>query len=256
MFVHDDRTREIAAELTASGASDSEIARRLGVPRSTVREWRRPRYVRRSATNRCARCWRPTRPVWFEPADYAELLGLYLGDGYIGTLPRTQRLRIFLDARYAMVVEETAALLQRCFPANRVGRLSRHDGSMTVLWVYHAHLSCLFPQHGAGKKHDRPIVLEPWQEQIIAEAPWSFLKGCIRSDGCVFVNRTGRYEYLSYDFTNRSAHIRALFARVCESVGVEIRQSGERVRIYRRASVALLREHVGIKARTASGTLE
>jgi hypothetical protein len=64
----------------------------------------------------------------------------------------------------------------------------------------------------------------------------------------VFVNRTGRYEYLSYDFTNRSADIRQLVARVCDSVGVDCRPAGDRVKVYRRASVALLLEHVGIKA--------
>jgi hypothetical protein len=133
-------------------------------------------------------------------------------------------------------------------PANRVGRLSRHSGAIVVLWTYHGHLSCLFPQHGSGKKHERPIVLEPWQETLVAAAPWAFLRGCIRSDGCVFVNRTGRYEYLSYDFTNRSPHIRELFARVCDSVGVDCRPARDRVRIYRRAGVELMREHVGIKA--------
>jgi hypothetical protein len=105
-----------------------------------------------------------------------ELLGLYLGDGYVCAMPRTERLRIFLDARYATVVDETEALLRRCFPANRLGRLSRHSGAMVVLWIYHSHLSCLFPQHGAGKKHERPIVLEPWQEALVAAAPWAFLR--------------------------------------------------------------------------------
>jgi hypothetical protein len=156
-------------------------------------------------------------------------------------------MRLFLDARYSTVVEETAALLGRCFPGNRVGRLSRHGGSMVVLWIYHSHLTCLFPQHGAGKKHDRPIVLEPWQDELVAAAPWAFLRGCIRSDGCVYVNRTGPYEYLSYDFANRSADIRALFARACAHVNVDCRSAGDRVRIYRRASVALMREHVGVK---------
>jgi hypothetical protein len=254
--VYADQTREVARRLIASGASDGEVARRLGIPRTTVRDWRRPRYLPRAVPERCHRCWRPTRPVGFEPADYAELLALYLGDGSIAALPRTERLRIFLDARYTAIVEETQALLRRCFPSNRIGRLSRHAGSMVVLWVYHGHLSCLFPQHGAGKKHDRPIVLESWQEALVAEAHWAFLRGCIRSDGCVFVNRTGRYEYLSYDFANRSADIRGLFARVCEGVGVECRPCGERVRIYRRASVELMREHVGIKAQTAPRTLE
>ena len=71
-------------------------------------------------------------------------------------------------------------------------------GATVVLWVYSRHLSCLFPQHGPGKKHERRIVLEAWQQEIVEAAPWAFLRGCIRSDGCVFVNRTGRYEYLSY----------------------------------------------------------
>jgi hypothetical protein len=105
----------------------------------------------------------------------------------------------------------------------------------------------LFPQHGAGKKHERPIVLEPWQIDIVEAAPWAFLRGCIRSDGCVFVNRTGRYAYLSYDFCNLSRDIRELFARTCRLVGVECRVYERRVRVYRRANVALLAEHVGTK---------
>ena len=183
----------------------------------------------------------------FEAAEYAELLGLYLGDGHITTMPRTQRLRIFLDARYRTIVDETEALLRRCFPDNGVGRVIRHEGAMVVLWTHHNHLACLLPQHGAGKKHERPIALERWQEHLVQSAPWAFIKGCIRSDGCVFLNRTGRYEYLSYSFDNHSADIRALFVATCRSVGVACRPAGTSVRIYRRASVALMFEHVGVK---------
>ena len=31
---------------------------------------------------------------------------------------------------------------------------------MVVVWGYSSHLSCLFPQHGEGKKHERQIMLE------------------------------------------------------------------------------------------------
>jgi hypothetical protein len=61
------------------------------------------------------------------------------------------------------------------------------------------------------------------------------------------VNRTGRYEYVSYCFDNVSADIRDLFVRTCRLVDVECRPAGRSVRIYRRASVALMLEHVGIK---------
>jgi hypothetical protein len=130
---------------------------------------------------------------------------------------------------------------------NRVGRLTRYKGSMVVLYAYHGHLTCMLPQHGPGTKHNRVIALERWQEDLMLAAPWAFIKGCIRSDGCVFVSRTGRYEYLSYCFDNESADIRALFVAACRTVGVECRPAGRSVRIYRRPSVALMLEHVGRK---------
>ena len=116
-----------------------------------------------------------------------------------------------------------------------------------TLHAYHGHWICLFPQHGSGKKHDRPIVLEPWQREFVDAAPWALLRGLIRSDGCVFVNRTGRYAYESYDFSNLSSDILDLFAATCDAVGVEYRRYRISVRIYRRASVALMLEHVGRK---------
>jgi hypothetical protein len=101
--------------------------------------------------------------------------------------------------------------------------------------------------HGPGKKHDRRIKLECWQNELVEQAPWSFLRGCVRSDGCVFINRTGNYSYETYDFMNLSRDIRRLFAVTCARVGVECRVHSTRVRINRRASVALMLEHVGRK---------
>lgn len=245
--MHGKVVRDTALQLIAAGVSDCEISRRLGIPRTTVRDWRRPRYVPRLKAAHCPRCRRPARLVRFDAADYAELLGLYLGDGHITVMARTQRLRLFLDARYTRIVDEAEALLRRMFPRSCVGRLLRHDGAMVVLCLYYSHLTCLFPQHGPGKKHHRLIALERWQEDLVLAAPWAFLKGCIRSDGCAFVNRTGKYEYLSYCFDNRSREIRELFTAVCRFAGLEPRPAGTSVRIYRRASVALMLEHVGVK---------
>ena len=79
-------------------------------------------------------------------------------------------------------------------------------------------------------------------------APWAFLRGCIRSDGSVFINRTGPYEYLSYDFCNLSQDILGLFETVCLSLGLRPRRTSTRIRLNRRADVALLVEHVGLKS--------
>src|SRR4051794_29940817 len=118
---------------------------------------------------------------------------------------------------------------------------------MVVLSVHSAHLTCLLPQHGLGKKHERRIALEPWQQALVAQAPWRFLRGCIRTDGCVFVNRTGPYEYTSYGFRNLSADILDLFERTCLDVGLHPRRYDTAVRLNRRDDVARLLAHVGLK---------
>lgn len=244
--MHPPALRHSVLELVAAGVNDCEIARRLALPRSTVRDMRHAR-VRPDLRPRCPRCWRPATPARFTPDDYAELLGLYLGDGHISQGARSQRLRLSLDSRYPDVVGAAEALLRRCFPGNRIGRVVADGGATVIPHVYHAHLTCVFPQAGPGKKHERPIVLEPWQETIVASAPWALLRGLIRSDGCVFVNRTGRYEYVSYCFGNRSQDILDLFAATCATLGLRPRRTARDVRLNRREDVAQLLLHVGRK---------
>jgi len=52
--VHGPEIREEALRLVAAGVNDCEIARRLGVVRTTVRDWRRPRYIRELFVATCA----------------------------------------------------------------------------------------------------------------------------------------------------------------------------------------------------------
>jgi hypothetical protein len=246
--MHPMSVRNEALALIAAGVNDCEVARRLQVPRSTVRDWRRPSYVLKAGSGICPRCWRTCRRrIVLTDQDYAELLGLYLGDGHIVRTGRSDLLRIFLDTRYSQIVSDTRTLLRRCFPQGGVGLSRSAKGTTTIISLYSTHLACLFPQHGPGPKHGREIRLEEWQRSILERAPWPFLRGLIRSDGCVFVNRTGRHEYVSYDFTNHSGDILGLFTAACDRVGVEYRAYPKRVRIYRRASVALMLQHVGLK---------
>jgi hypothetical protein len=132
-----------------------------------------------------------------------------------------------------------------------------HAGTMFFVSVYCSHLVCLFPQHASGPKHLRSLHFEDWQLRLVEAAPFAFLRGCIRSDGCVFVNRTDvhrprPYEYLSYQFSNMSDDIVDLFLATCDRVGVFTRANRNSrglwtVRINRRASVAILLKHVGLK---------
>jgi LAGLIDADG-like domain/Homeodomain-like domain len=257
--MHPPEVRATVLELVDAGLNDCEVSRRTGIPRRTVRDMRRYRDEPRCRngglpvlTETCPRCWRWAKPMRFTAEDYAELLGLYLGDGSISEYARTTRLRIALDAKYPTIVNEAKQLLERCFPSNNVHVWARRDNCLSIS-IYSSHLVCLFPQHGPGMKHARRISMERWQLAAINAAPWAFLRGCIRTDGSVFINRTGPYEYLSYDFGNRSEDIVRLFVSVCRALQLGQRVSRDRrgqwhVRINRRENVARMLEHVGVKS--------
>lgn len=259
--MHPPHVRAKALELVASGLNDCEISRRLGIPRATIRDWRRPTYVPREPAvprETCPRCWRAAKPMRFAPEDYSELLGLYLGDGHISDLARTQRLRVSLDTKYPGIIRSTQDLLGRCFPHNPIDVVPYHEQNCVYVSVYCSHLGCLLPQHGPGRKHERQIQLEQWQRAIVDAHPWPFVRASIWTDGCSFINRTDvhraqPYEYLSYEFSNMSKDIVDLFVDACAKVGVFTRANCDArrrwsVRINRRESVALMRENVGLKS--------
>ncbi|MGD0453857.1 MAG: helix-turn-helix domain-containing protein [Solirubrobacteraceae bacterium] len=152
-----------AIALAVRGLNDCEIARATGVPRSTIRDWRKgPRAERRIGwQHACAICGHPEHDFRALPrASYAYLLGMYLGDGSIDRLPRTWRLRITLDLAWPGIISECATSLQAVFPRNRILSYQPDPRSRCrVVAVYSKQLVCLFPQHGRGAKHLRPTSI-------------------------------------------------------------------------------------------------
>ena len=113
------------------------------------------------------------------------------------------------------------------------------------------HWPCLFPQHGPGRKHLRPIVLHDWQQRLVAAYPKQLIRGLIHSDGCRVVNRVRnrRYAYPRYFFTNTSEDILQIFREACDAVEVDYRMSNRNtVSIARRTSVTKLDSFIGPKA--------
>jgi hypothetical protein len=167
-------------------------------------------------------------------------------------------MRVVLDEAWPGVIEACEAAMKAVRPANSVFRVPK-KGCVAVTGSS-KHWPCLFPQHGPGKKHERPIVLEPWQRAVVDAHPWEFIRGLIHSDGCRITNWTTRlvggerkrYEYPRYFFTNTSADIVRLFTGVLDRVGVEWKtlhqsRAAVTVSIARKASVALMDAHVGPK---------
>ena len=112
------------------------------------------------------------------------------------------------------------------------------------------------PQHGPGKKHERPIVLEQWQQEIVDTHPGPLLRGLIHSDGCRMTNwarrpvagEMKRYEYPRYFFSNKSLDILALCCAALHRLGIAYRRPRwDQVSVARREAVAALDVWVGPK---------
>jgi len=169
---------------------------------------------------------------------------MYLGDGYICRTPRTYRFHVSLHQRQGRVIERVAQAITALRPGRPVG--FRRRGAVTIVNAYSNAWSVLFPQHGAGRKHQRSIILEPWQRSIVEQQPSEFLRGCIESDGCRHRRIVGGRNYPAYSFTNHSEDILRLFVWACGLIGVRPRRANRvTISIARRTDVATLDSIVG-----------
>ena len=192
-----------------------------------------------------------------DPWSYSYLLGLYLGDGHVAALRGTANLRITLDALYPEIIADAVAAMQLAAPRANVTVRHHPVHAYVIVGSYAKHWLEAFPQAGPGRKHERPIVLAPWQREVVDAHPHPFLRGLIHSDGCRTINRfttklpSGRvaeYAYPRYFFSNLSADIRALFCEYCERLGVRWTLSNHRnVSVSHRKSVAILDAFIGPK---------
>jgi len=239
-----------ALALAGTGLGASGIARRMGLPRSTVKDWLSGALPRVARESQCSACGTRLHEFATLPLAYAYLLGLYLGDGTIAAHPRgVFKLRIFLDVKYPGIISECAAAIRTVSPDNTVSRRFTKDNCVEV-YSYSKTWPCLFPQHGPGMKHTREIVLRDWQWLHVVREPRLLLRGLIQSDGCRFTN-TGRggWRHPRYSFSNTSGDIRTIFCDACDLLGLHwTRARDNTVYVSRKADVALLDEFVGPKA--------
>lgn len=258
MEQHRPSLRGEALDLLRRGVRNKTVAERLGVPVGTVGWWlheeRKAHGIVIVRPHNCPCCLK--LPI--DRSAYSYLLGLYLGDGHIVSRGKQNHLSIYCCDAYPGLIDAAEEAMRKVFKEASTGR--RAKIGCTEVKSYTKHWKCLFPQHGPGRKHERCIALADWQQEIVDEYPWELVRGLIHSDGCRFTNWTTRtvggkrkrYEYPRYYFTNKSDDIRKIFTDTLDAVGVEwttlARGSDPyNISIARRASVALMDQHVGPK---------
>jgi hypothetical protein len=154
-------------------------------------------------------------------------------------MPRTYVMRIFLNEGQPDVIDEAVRAMSELIPMRRVG-LGR-IGRCVIVRMYWGGWPSMLPQHGPGRKHSRRIVLEPWQEKLVATFPEQFVRGCIHSDGCRHRRIVKGKNYPAYSFSNRSNDILALFAWTCRLLGIHCSRSSQvAISVARRTDVARL----------------
>jgi hypothetical protein len=198
----------------------------------------------------CWRCEANNLPASLNEA-YGYLLGLYLGDGCISRGPHGQAvLRIACANAWPGLLALAGNALSSVSP-NRVFFVAR-DGCTSVEGHW-KHWLCLFPQHGPGKKHERPIVLAGWQRDLIEADPRPLLRGLFHSDGCRCMNKVtvnGKaYAYPRYFFSNNSTDIMAICQWALDLQGVVWRMNNPHsLSVAKANSVAILDSFIGPKS--------
>ena len=253
--MHSRATVAQALALRQEGVGARRIAKRMGLPVETIRDWLAGRVPKRSRNDTgervpppCERCGHDSHDFAALGDVYVYLLGLYLGDGHISAIHRgVYRLRISLDTRYPGIIASAAEAMADI----RGGKvhIQPQKGNWVVGSAYWKWWPCLFPQHGPGKKHARPIVLADWQLELVNYWPEQLLRGLIQSDGYRFQN-TGRNNWICprYGFSQASNDILRLFCYACDRMEIHWTRSGTRtIYVSRKADVALLDRFVGPK---------
>ena len=248
--MYDATTRAGALARLGAGESLRAIALQTGINRSTLREWRERKGAFAPGLQcpcpRCAGTLPTLRP-------YLYVLGQYLGDGCISKMGRTWVLRVATCDSYpairAELVESISALVGN--PIHFVGSQGcTYVQCITRQWLH------LLPQHGVGVKHERPIVLEPWQVELIDTDPRPLIRGLIHSDGWRGTNwttktvggTTKKYTYPRNQFSNRSADIHRIFTDALDRLGIAWRKANQwTISVARRDAVSALDEFVGPK---------
>lgn len=248
--MYDSQTRRRAMALVDEGRSLNSVGRSTGISRAALRAWR---------THGIEPVGQATTLLRTDGAAYPYLLGLYLGDGCLSANRRgVYALRIACGNSWPGLIDACEAAIRAVRPGGSVFRVPQ-QGCVQVTSVS-KQWPTIFPQHGPGRKHERKIALEPWQQEIVAVYPWEFIRGLVHSDGCRVTNwttrtvggATKRYEYPRYFFTNTSADIRGLFTDALDRVGIEWTESRRRggarnISVARRECVAVMDLRVGPK---------
>lgn len=242
-------------KLLETGMKISDIAKLTGINRSSISNWKcrkgRGTYLTPTEGLTPVEYLHLLRDGWsdVDAEDYSYILGLYLGDGCIYSMPRTKIITFTLDKKYPKLNEYTVEVLGRFFNKKPLicDRSKQNRGNAIDIKICSSKLDLIFPQHGRGVKHRRSITLSDWQINLINHG--SLVKGLIMSDGCYYFDSHNKKHM--YSFSNKSEDIVRILSRSLTELNIAFDISKSKnsytLRVCRTSDVSKLFDLIGNK---------
>ena len=143
----------------------------------TVRDWLTRGKLRGRSYHRvgsCSVCGHERHDFATLPIpEYTYLLGIYLGDGCISTIARRGFTCCGSSKTCGIRIYRRLGRERSDGHAKELGNVQYYVGGGNCSSIISSSKAwpCLLPQHGAGRKHLRPIHLTDWQQELVDRDP-------------------------------------------------------------------------------------
>lgn len=167
-----------------------------------------------------------------EPSsDLSELIGVVLGDGYIGKFPRTEVLSIFSNSNNQGFIKRYARLIKKIF--RKEPSLFKKKSNCIKIGIYQKYISKRL-NIPAGARKNKKIKIPQW---ILREKRYlvRYLRGLYEAEGCFCVHKpTYTYKFI---FTNRNKSLLENVYRSLKILGFHPHRSKYKIQISRKKEV-------------------
>jgi hypothetical protein len=134
--------------------------------------------------------------------DLAELLGMALGDGHVCVYPRTEELRITLNADDVDLIERCAVLIEKVFGKKAYVIPCSRGSNATKVGLYEKHISERLGMPTGARKH-LTIKVPAW---ILKNRDFivRYLRGLYEAEGCFCIHEPTCTFKLQFSNVNKS----------------------------------------------------
>lgn len=163
----------------------------------------------------------------------AELIGVVLGDGYLGQHERTQVLRIVSNSNNKGFIERYAKMVEDIFGKKPSVR-GRKDSNCIDIVLYQQDIASRLGLETGGKTH-REYILPSWIARS-KKYKLAFLRGLYETDGCV-AHHEPTYTH-KFIFSNVNQSLLDIVFVLLYEIGFHPTKTTKTVQLSRKAEVA------------------